>query len=58
MTVMAGAFVTRVTHGASGVGELVFMTMLGVVAYCRWPGVLARRRAQPVRAAFLARGQG
>jgi len=46
MIVMAGAFVTRVTHGASGVGELVFMTMLGIVAYGRWPGVLARRRAQ------------
>ena len=44
MAVMAGAFVTRVTHGSSGVGELVFMTMLGIVAYGRWPGVLARRR--------------
>jgi uncharacterized membrane protein YphA (DoxX/SURF4 family) len=46
MAVMAGAFVTRVTHGNSGVGEIVFMTMLGIVAYCRWPGILARRRAQ------------
>ena len=45
MVVMAGAFVTQVTHGRSGVGELVFMTMLGIVAYGRWPGVLARRRA-------------
>jgi uncharacterized membrane protein YphA (DoxX/SURF4 family) len=44
MAVMAGAFVTRVAHGNSGVGELVFMTMLGIVAYGRWPGVLARRR--------------
>ena len=47
MVVMAGAFVTQVTHGRNGVGELVFMTMLGIVAYGRWPGVLARRRAQP-----------
>jgi uncharacterized membrane protein YphA (DoxX/SURF4 family) len=54
MIVMAGAFVTRMTHGASGVGELVFMTMLGIVAYVRWPGVLARRRAQaPVVAQTL-----
>lgn len=51
MAVMAGAFVTRVTHGNSGVGELVFMTLLGIVAYCRWPGVLARRRAQAPAAA-------
>jgi len=45
--VMAGAFVTQVTHGRNGIGELVLMTILGIVAYCRWPGILARRRAQP-----------
>jgi putative oxidoreductase len=43
--VMAGAFVTRVAHGNSGVGEMVFMALLGIVAYGRWPGVLARRPA-------------
>jgi hypothetical protein len=56
MTVMAGAFVTQVTHGRNGIGELVFMTMLGIVAYGRWPGVLASV-TQPFRAGFLARGQ-
>jgi len=54
MGVMAGAFVTQVTHGRTGVGELVLMTVLGIVAYGRWPGVLARRRAQaPVAAQTL-----
>jgi putative oxidoreductase len=45
--VMAGAAVTQVTrnHG-SGVGEIVFMTMLLIIAYARWPGILARRRGR------------
>jgi uncharacterized membrane protein YphA (DoxX/SURF4 family) len=52
MAVMAGAAVTRLMNGGSGVGELVFFTLLGVVAYVRWPGVLgllrpAHRPEQP-----------
>jgi uncharacterized membrane protein YphA (DoxX/SURF4 family) len=39
--VMAGAAVTQITVGGrSGVGELVFMILLCLVAYARWPGVL------------------
>jgi putative oxidoreductase len=42
--VMAGAAVTQITQGGrNGVGELVFMSMLLIIAYARWPGVLARR---------------
>ena len=51
--VMAGAAVTQRMHGRSGVGEVVFGVLLCVIAYARWPGVLAfltRRRAQPVAA--------
>ena len=35
MIVMAGAAITQLTHGGSGVGELVFFTVLGVIAYAR-----------------------
>jgi uncharacterized membrane protein YphA (DoxX/SURF4 family) len=35
MVVMAGAAVTQMTHGRSGVGELVFFTVLGVIAFAR-----------------------
>ncbi len=49
MGVMAGAAVTQMLNGRSGVGELVFLALLGCVAYSRWPGILAkllaRRRA-------------
>ena len=42
--VMLGAAVTQITQGGrNGVGELVFTTMLLVIAYVRWPGLLARR---------------
>jgi uncharacterized membrane protein YphA (DoxX/SURF4 family) len=42
--VMFGAAITQITHGSrNGVGELAFMTMLLVIAYARWPGVLVRR---------------
>lgn len=40
MAVMLGAAVTQMTHGRSGVGELVFLTVLAIIAYARWPGVL------------------
>jgi uncharacterized membrane protein YphA (DoxX/SURF4 family) len=42
--VMIGAAVTQITrnHG-SGVGEIVFLTMLLIITYARWPGILARR---------------
>lgn len=50
--VMVGAAVTQITVGGrNGVGELVFATLLCVVAYGRWPGVLANllpRAATPV----------
>jgi uncharacterized membrane protein YphA (DoxX/SURF4 family) len=43
--VMLGAAVTQITRGGrNGVGELVFMTMLLVIAYARWPGILARHK--------------
>ena len=45
MIVMAGAFVTQVTHGRNGIGELVLMTILGIVAY--------GRMAVPVASGFL-----
>src|SRR5918995_2390808 len=32
MVVMAGAAITRLTHGADGVGELVFFSVLAIVA--------------------------
>jgi putative oxidoreductase len=41
MAVMAGAAVTRWMNSGSAVGELVFLTLLGCVAYSRWPGILA-----------------
>lgn len=43
MVVMAGASITQFTHGRSGIGEIVFMGLMAIVAYGRWPGVLARR---------------
>ena len=49
MIVMAGAFVTQVTHGRNGVGELVFMTLLGIVAYAAGPACCARWRASDWR---------
>jgi putative oxidoreductase len=42
MVVMAGAAGTQIMNGRSGVGELVFLVLLGCIAYSRWPGVLAR----------------
>ena len=35
MVVMVGAAITQMTHGRNGVGELVFFTVLGVVAFLR-----------------------
>ena len=35
MVVMAAAAITQLTHGRNGVGELVFFTVLGIVAYAR-----------------------
>ena len=35
MVVMVGAAITQLTHGRSGVGELVFFSVLGVVAFAR-----------------------
>jgi len=44
MIVMAAAAATHLLHGQSPVGDCVFMAMLGVVAFARWPGVLQRLR--------------
>jgi hypothetical protein len=39
---MIGAAITqRTVGGRSGVGELVFAALLLVIAYARWPGILA-----------------
>jgi uncharacterized membrane protein YphA (DoxX/SURF4 family) len=51
MIVMTGAAITQMTHGRNGVGELVFLTLLAVVAWVRWPGVLESRRRQSARVA-------
>lgn len=45
MVVMVGAAITQMTHGRNGVGELVFFTVLAVIAYLRRSYWL--RRAQP-----------
>jgi len=44
MIVMAAAAATHLLHGQSAVGDCVFIAMLGVVAFARWPGVLLRPR--------------
>lgn len=45
MVVMAGAAVTQITRGGrNGVGEMVFFSLLGVIAFVRW-----RNAARPVR---------
>jgi putative oxidoreductase len=50
MCVMVGAAATRMLHGGSGVGEIVFFTLLGVIAYARRPAFMHR----PVRASEVA----
>jgi uncharacterized membrane protein YphA (DoxX/SURF4 family) len=45
MCVMAGAAITRMLNGASGVGEAVFFALLGVFAYARRPAWAVRRAA-------------
>lgn len=51
--VMLGAAVTQITRGGrNGVGELVFVTMLLIITYARWPGLLTRPRS--ARAAVSA----
>jgi uncharacterized membrane protein YphA (DoxX/SURF4 family) len=49
MAVMIGAAVTQISHGRSGVGELVFLCVLAIIAYARWPGVLGQARALSAR---------
>ena len=52
MVVMAGAAVTQITRGGrNGVGELVFVTLLGVVALVRWRHAWWPRRPAPPLAA-------
>lgn len=51
--VMIGAALThRINGDRSGIGEIVFAILLLLIAYARWPGILARfvprtRRAVP-----------
>lgn len=40
VVVMLGAAVTRMMNGGSGVGELVFATLMAFIVYARWPGIL------------------
>ena len=47
MCVMLGAAATRMMHGASGVGEIVFFTLLGLIAYARRPVWMQRRIHAP-----------
>lgn len=52
VVMIAAAITHRMNDSRSVVGELVFATLLLVIAYARWPGVLARfvprtRRAVP-----------
>ena len=53
--VMVGAAITqRTVGGRNGVGELVFASLLLLLAYARWPGILGRlntRRRPAVSAA-------
>jgi putative oxidoreductase len=39
VVVMLGAAVTQMLNGRSGVGELVFATLMALIAYARWPGI-------------------
>lgn len=46
--VMVGAAVTQITVGGrNGVGELVFASLACIIAYARWPGVLATLLPRP-----------
>jgi putative oxidoreductase len=52
--VMIAAAITQITRGGrNGVGEIVFAVVLTVIAWARWPGILAalrpRRRAARLR---------
>ncbi len=41
--VMLGAALTQITRGGrNGIGELFLMTLLLVISYARWPGILVR----------------
>jgi uncharacterized membrane protein YphA (DoxX/SURF4 family) len=46
IVIMIGAAVTQMTHGRNGIGELVFVTVLAIIAYARWPGALPFPRLQ------------
>jgi putative oxidoreductase len=47
MVVMIGAAITRMLHGGSGIGELVFCALLGIIAFARWPAWLRFHRRAP-----------
>lgn len=49
--VMLGAAITQLRNGRTGVGELVFMTLLGVIAIARRSDMFAWRRGQARRGA-------
>jgi putative oxidoreductase len=50
MVVMIGAAITQMLHGRNGVGELVFCTLLGIIAYVRRPSWLKLPRRIPATA--------
>jgi hypothetical protein len=47
MVVMIGASITQMLNGRNGVGELVLCSLLGIVAYARWPAWLKLPRRIP-----------
>jgi uncharacterized membrane protein YphA (DoxX/SURF4 family) len=53
MVVMVGAGITQLTHGRDGVGEFVFFTVLGVVAFGRRAYWTRRSGATPTQAAAV-----
>ena len=53
MCVMAGAVITRLLNGSHPTGDLVFLTLLGIIAYARRPARL-RRGAPRAEAARVA----
>ena len=44
MVVMVGAAITRLNNGGTAVGELVFATLLGIIAYARRRDLITVRR--------------
>ena len=52
MAVMVGAAITQLRNGRNGVGEIVFFTLLGVIAYARRRDMI-RMRGRTVTGAVV-----